>query len=92
MNQIILDAIRSKRRLSFIYSDKKRVGEPQCYGVGTRGTELLRIHQIRGGSQPEPLFDVAKMQALTLLDETFDKPGPNYTKNDSAMRIIYAQL
>ena len=59
---------------------------------GYRGTELLRAYQLEGGSQPEPLFDVSKISDLRLLDERFEKPGPNYKRDDSAMREIFAQL
>jgi len=92
MNQIIVDSINSKRRLSFTYHGTTRIAEPQCYGMGTRGTELLRVHQIRGGRAREPLFDVAEIKDLVALDEHFTGPGPNYKKNDSAMKTIFAQL
>jgi predicted DNA-binding transcriptional regulator YafY len=92
LNQIIVDAIRKRRRLRFTYNEKTRIVEPQCYGIGAKGTELLRVHQIRGGTQREPLFDVSKMEALVVLDEVFTQPGPNYTKNDSAMTTIFCQL
>jgi len=92
MNQIIVDAINSKHRLSFIYHGKTRISEPQCYGIGTKGTELLRVHQIHGGAQREPLFDVSKIRELVALDQRFTQPGPNCKKNDSAMKIIFAQL
>jgi len=92
MQQIIVDAIRQRRRMRFMYSGKERLVEPQCYGIGTKGTELLRVHQLRGGSQPEPLFDVSKISHLVVLDDVFDKPGPNYKKNDSAMKQIFCQL
>jgi hypothetical protein len=92
MNQIIVDSIKDKRRLSFTYNGRARIAEPQCYGVGNRGTELLRVHQIQGGAQREPLFDMSKMQDLVVLDEHFVKPGPNYKRNDSAMKTIFAQL
>jgi predicted DNA-binding transcriptional regulator YafY len=85
-------AIREKRRLRFIYHDVARLVEPQCHGIGHRGTELLRAYQLKGGTQPEPLFDVSKISNLQLLDEHFEKPGPNYTRNDSAMQEIFAQL
>lgn len=91
-NQLLVDAITNRRRLSFEYSGKLRIVEPQCYGVSTKGAELLRAHQLYGGEQQEPLFDVAKMQNLTVLDEHFIEPGPNYKKNDSAMTHIFAQL
>jgi hypothetical protein len=92
MNEIIIKAIQNKQRLRFTYNNKVRIAEPQCYGVGTKGTELLRIHQILGGTEPEPLFDVSKMKDLILLEEHFTKPGPNYKKNDSAMKTIFCQL
>ncbi|MGN6314513.1 MAG: WYL domain-containing protein [Rhodanobacteraceae bacterium] len=85
-------AIREKRRLRFVYHGTARLVEPQCHGIGHRGTELLRAHQIEGGPQAEPLFDVSKISGLELLDERFGKPGPNYKRNDSAMREIFSQL
>jgi hypothetical protein len=92
MNEVIVDSIRKWRRLRFTYNGKTRVGEPQCYGMGVKGTELLRVHQIQGGTQREPLFDVSKIEDLVVLDEVFTEPGPNYKKNDSAMKTIFCQL
>jgi hypothetical protein len=91
-NPLLVEAIRDRRRIAFVYHGKPRVAEPQCYGIGTKGTELLRVHQLSGGSQREPLFDVAKIGGLVLLEQHFTRPGPNYKKDDSAMRIIFAQL
>ena len=91
-HQLILESIRTRRRLRFLYNARLRIVEPQCYGIGTKGTELLRVHQLQGGDQREPLFDVSKIEDLVMLDETFTKPGPNYKQNDSAMKIIFAQL
>lgn len=92
MNPILVEAIGSKRRLSFVYHGRPRIVEPQCYGIGAKGTELLRAHQIQGGQEPEPLFDVAQMEGLAMLDRHFTRPGPHYKKNDSAMKTIFAQL
>lgn len=92
MNQLIVDAILRKRRLRFNYHGRQRLVEPQCYGIGVNGTELLRAHQLRGGEAREPLFEVRKMDDLQVLDETFAVPGPHYRKDDSAMRIIFCQL
>ena len=92
MNPMLIKAIKTKRRIAFTYNGKQRIAEPQCYGIGGKGTELLRVHQIQGGLQPEPLFDVAKIYDLVVLDEQFAQAGPNYTKNDSAMKTIFAQL
>ena len=92
VNQTIVQAINGRRRLRFTYNGRARTVEPQCYGIGTRGTELLRAFQLEGGSQAEPLFDVSKIIGLSLLDQGFTAPGPNYKRNDSAMRQIFAQL
>jgi predicted DNA-binding transcriptional regulator YafY len=92
MNELIAAAILERRRLQFTYNGELRLVEPQCYGVGHTGTELLRAHQLRGGVTREPLFEVGKMRDLQVLGETFTRPGPNYRKNDSVMRAIFCQL
>jgi len=92
MNPMLVSAIEQKRRLRFVYNGRARRAEPQCYGLGTKGTELLRVYPLQGGQEPEPLFDVSKISRPEALNETFDRPGPNYKKNDSAMRTIFAQL
>lgn len=92
MNSLLAEAIRQKRRLRFLYNGRERLVEPQCYGIGTKGTELLRAHQLQGGQEREPLFDVAKISALEVLEQAFERPGPHYKRNDSAMKTIFEQL
>lgn len=90
-NPLVVQAIREKRRLSFDYNGTTRIAEPQCYGIGTKGTELLRAH-LTGARMPAALFDLAKATDLVLLAETFDRPGHGYVRDDSAMATIFAQL
>ena len=45
-------------------------------GIGTKGTRLLRGHQIRGGGEPEPLFDLSKISDLVVLEDRFSAPVP----------------
>jgi hypothetical protein len=92
VNASIVQAIKSKQRIQFTYNGKVRYVEPQCYGVGMKDTELLRVHQLSGGSEREPLFNVSKIEDLKFMDEYFTEPGPNYKKGDSAMKIIYCEL
>ena len=92
MNPLFVQAIEQKRRLRFAYHGKPRLAEPQCYGLGHKGTELLRVHQLQGGTEREPLFKVSDMEDLELLDERFDRPGPNYKRGDSAFKVIWVQL
>jgi hypothetical protein len=84
--------VENRQKISFVYNQRVRIVEPQCYGIGTRGTELLRGRQVQGGQAEEPLFDVAKMSGLVVLDQHFAEPGPHYRKNDAAMVTIFAQL
>lgn len=42
MNDVLVNAITHKQRLRFMYDHMPRLVEPQCYVIGTRGTELLR--------------------------------------------------
>jgi predicted DNA-binding transcriptional regulator YafY len=89
---VLARAIRERRVVAFLYNGRERTVEPQCLGTGTRGTLLLRGHQLEGGDAGEPLFDVAKMRGLELLERTFERPGPNYQRDDSAMAAIVEQL
>jgi hypothetical protein len=89
---LLVDAIEQKRRLRFLYNGTTRLVEPQCYGIGRTGTELLRAHQLQGGQDREPLFDVSKIASLEVLDQLSELPGPNYKRGDSAIKIIFAQL
>jgi hypothetical protein len=91
MNLLLCTAIHLRRRISFNYHGRLRVAEPQCYGISTAGKEALRVFLIRG-VRSEPLFTVTEMQDIKLLDETFERPGPNYKKDDSAMKSIFCQL
>ena len=92
VGEVIAAALQAKRRLSFTYNGRPRILEPQCLGVGAKGNELLRGHQISGGMEAEPLFTVAKMSDVVVLDDRFSRPGPNYKKGDSAMTTIFAEL
>lgn len=92
VRDLVCKAIDNKQRIQFVYHNKLRIGEPQCCGETTAGKDVVRVHMLSGGSRSEQLFDIDKIQSFIMLDEYFTKPGPNYRKNDSAMRIIYAQL
>ena len=89
---LICGAIKHKNRISFTYHEKQRIGEPQNCGVSPTGKELTRVHMVKGGSRSEQLFELSNMEHLEVLNEHFIIPGPNYTRNDSAMEVIYCQL
>ena len=90
--EILCNAIANKQRVIFYYHEKERIGEPQCCGISTAEKEVVRVNLIKGGSRPEQLFEIRQITSLELLNESFSKPGPNYKKNDLAMKVIYCQL
>jgi hypothetical protein len=93
MNEVICVATDKKQRLQFEYNGKIRVVEPQCYGIGMKDTELLRGYEIKGDVQKSnKLYDLSKVKVITALNEFFTEPGPNYTRDDSAMKMIFCQL
>ena len=88
----IIAAIKERRRLSFSYHGQRRFVEPQCLGFTAKNLESLRGYLPHGGEVSERLFTIAEMSDLIVLDEHFSKPGPHYTKGDSAMKVILAEL
>lgn len=97
MNQMIIDAIQQKKLLSLSYDGIARTVEPHAYGVSSKGNELLRCYQIRGGHNSEKphvwdLLTVSKIVALADTGESFGSARPDYKQNDKAMQTIYAQL
>ena len=91
---LIQEAIRKRALLEFNYHGHHRVVAPYCYGVATRGAEVLRAIQVRGSSASGglgfgKLWAVAEMVDSRMLDETFVPEDPNYNPNDLAMKQIY---
>jgi len=92
-HEALMEAINERRRIRARYHGKERHAEPQCYGADAKGQRKVRLHELPAGSSPaEKIFNVAELEHLEVLDEHFDKPGPHYKMNDSAMAIIFAQL
>ncbi|KFN38235.1 hypothetical protein KN63_05030 [Smithella sp. F21] len=97
MNHTIINAIQQKKLLSLSYDGITRTVEPHAYGVSSKGNELLRCYQVRGGHGSEKphdwdLLTVSKIVALTDTEEHFSGARPDYKRDDKAMQTIYAQL
>lgn len=94
-HDLIIDAIKNRRTLSFIYDGCERVVEPHAYGV-TKSGDALRGYQIEGQSNSGQLgwhlFLVEKMQNFSGNETGFSGPRPGYKRGDSAMSRIYAEL
>jgi hypothetical protein len=92
----ICEAIRRRALLGFTYHGRLRVVAPYCYGVSTRGTEVLRAIQVRGVSSSGfgfgKLWAVSDMVDVHILDETFTPNDPHYNPNDSAMTQVHCHV
>lgn len=97
MKQTIIDAIKGRNLLEFSYDGHHRVVEPHTFGVSTKGNDTLSAYQVKGtsdkGSVPDwKQFTISKIVGLKKSDETFTGTRPGYTKGDSRMTKIYAEL
>jgi hypothetical protein len=97
MRQMIIQSIRNRELIGFNYDGYPRTVEPHAYGVTSKGKEVLRAYQIAGGSSSGAvrswrLFEVSRMNGFHLDGDGFSAPRQGYSRNDSAMETIYAQI
>jgi hypothetical protein len=96
MNQEIIDAIENKNLIEFNYDGESRIVEPHCYGISTKGNEVLRAYQVDGysssGKMGWKMYDLGKADNINALDDTFDISRSGYQKGDKGMDEIYAEL
>jgi hypothetical protein len=93
----ITEAIGRRSLLQFRYGNHVRVVAPYCFGVSTRGEDVLRAVQIRGASSSNAmgfgkLWTVSKILDLRMLNETFTPDDPDYNPNDKGMKQIYSRI
>lgn len=96
MNKMIYDAIENMKIISFYYDDKHRVIEPHCYGVSTKGHEIIRGYQVEGKSSDGEfgwkLFSLSKIKDLEVHDIAFRSPQTGYKRGDKNMQQIFIEL
>jgi hypothetical protein len=96
MNQEIIEAIENKKLIEFNYDGESRIVEPHCYGLSTKGNEVVRAYQVNGysssGNMGWKLYDLAKVDNINVLENTFEKSRSGYKRGDKAMDEIYSEL
>ncbi len=97
MNDIIIEAIESRKLLEFYYKNHHRIVEPHTFGISSKGNENLSAFQIDGTSERNNvpdwgLFTIDKIVDLKILNESFVGTRPKYTKKDIRMIEIYKEL
>ena len=84
-------AIANKRLIEVTYHGRQRIGEPHEYGL-RRDTAALMMYQVSASGVPKDksnrgwrLLDIAKIEALRVLDETFSE---NRGKSSSQLVLV----
>jgi hypothetical protein len=93
----IAAAINNQNLLTFSYDGYRRTVEPHTYGVDRKGHIALRAYQVGGGSESGEyvgwkIFHVHEMLGVSVLQQTFVGPRPEYKRGDRAFTSIQAQL
>jgi hypothetical protein len=98
MDQQLRFAIAQKRLIQFRYHDAIRVAEPHDYGRH-KGVDRLFVWQvrkngepIRGNGQRWRLLDVAQIEALEVLEETFPGSRGREHANHREWDGVYARV
>ncbi len=97
MNDVIIEAIKNRRLLSFRYHGHPRLVEPHLLGVTTAGNLALSAYQVGGssdsGAVPDwRLFAVTEMRELQSTSSSFAGTRPKYNPADTRMTRILANL
>lgn len=97
MNPRIVDAIKSKRRITLRYYGYNRVVEPFAYGLDDTGDALLLAYQIHGtgrGARDAGWLSLRLYEVVTVCDtdETFVSNRPGYRRNDPIFCTVFEQL
>lgn len=93
--QILIDAIRERRILSFNYDGLAREVEPHAVGTTSKGKLVLRGFQPDGETQRGlgwKLFTVDKIEDLFVRAATFAGPRDGYRMGDKQIANILEQL
>ena len=93
----IIEAIRSKRLLAFVYHGSPRIVEPHTYGFDKWRREMLCAYQVQGVSRSGDAhgwrtFVVDEMADARLETRHFEAPRADYCRDDGAFVEILAQL
>ena len=97
LSDIACSALRSGKVLELRYDGFSRSVEVHAVGFSKEGYKLMRVWQIRGGSDSgEPigwkLMRLDEVRAANISDENSLAPRVGYRKNDRAMTRIICQL
>ena len=93
---VACQALRAGKCLELRYDGFSRVVEVHAVGVTKDGNEVMRVWQIRGGSQSGErtgwkLMRLDEAFTAHMIDEKSDAPRTGYKRGDPAMQTIVCQ-
>ena len=91
------DALKAQKVMEVLYDGYFRAVEVHAVGTTKDGNAIMRVWQVRGGSQSGEtqgwkLLRLDEARGGKLLDEESQAPRRGYRRNDSAMTSITCQL
>lgn len=89
MNQIILSAVRDRRRIRFWYDNEFRTVEPHCYGRNADGSEFLVAYQL--GTNAWRWFHVPWMTRVSAMSQSFE-PRSDYAHDEHDLADVFAHV
>jgi hypothetical protein len=90
-------AIANRRLVEVRYGGTARAAEPHDYGI-QNGRERLLVFQLRGPARPGHtpigwrLFDVSRIEALTVLEDSFQGSRGRSQGAHQEWDVIYARV
>lgn len=98
LDSVLRFAIAGRRLLQLTYHGRVRVVEPHDYGV-LKGRARVLVYQLRASGEARAksatgwrLLDVDKMQACTVLDDTFGGSRGLDHRQHQTWDVLYARV
>ena len=90
-------ALNEGKRLELRYDGFSRVVEVHAVGCSNAGHNIMRVYQVRGGSESNErvgwkIFRLDEASSAHILDERSEVPRSDYKRGDKAMSRMFCEL
>jgi predicted DNA-binding transcriptional regulator YafY len=94
--ELLVTAIRERRRVRFVYNGFRRIAEPHLVGIHEAGEAILSAFQLEGESRSGVLpgwrtFILSEIEQLEVLDEHFTETRSGYNALAARMTEVFAR-
>ncbi|QHI99238.1 hypothetical protein GT347_15395 [Xylophilus rhododendri] len=96
MLHALIEAIRERKAVAFVYRGVRRMVEPHAVGIGHDGAEWFSAFQTAGQhfiAGHEWIYcSLRNIEDLQVTTHTFDETRPGYCRGDSRFIRFFAEL